>query len=566
MSKKVLVVDDEESIRFTFECFLHDEGYDVATAANLVEASAKIADCDFDLVFVDILLAGHNGIDVLRQIKARNPLCPVVMVTGFPSIDTASEALRLGAHDYIPKPIKQETLIRVARNALDFKALQEEKKLYQANLEAIFDSVKDGIITVDNSLSVVERNGAAEKLCGLSRQGLGVNLKELTEYCNGKCTAILEAAIASRDAQEVHRFKCDHRKRRPQIVTLNASPLLDRQGATSGAVLVVRDETRLHALERDLKQRHRFHKIIGQSERMQEIYRLLDKLANVPTTVLVTGESGTGKELIADALHYQGARRDKPLVKVNCAALSESLLESELFGHVKGAFTGAVRDSVGRFEKADGGTIFLDEIGDVSPRLQVQLLRVLQEKVIERVGDSKPIPVDVRVAAATNQDLGEKIRRGEFREDLFYRLKVVHVNLPPLRQRRQDIPLLVEHLIEKFNVSLGKNVTGVSSEVQKFFFSHAWPGNVRELEHVIEHGFILCEGPVLSLEHLPPDLLQQPLSGSAAGTSQPSDMPEAIRQALKDAGGNKAKAARLLGVSRRTIYRKLEEFQIDCPM
>jgi len=240
---------------------------------------------------------------------------------------------------------------------------------------------------------------------------------------------------------------------------------------------------------------------------MQKIFSLIEALASAQTTVLIEGESGTGKELAAEALHSGGERSGKPLVKLNCSALPESLLESELFGHVKGAFTGAVQDRIGRFQKAQGGTIFLDEVGDLSPRIQGQLLRVLQEREFERVGDSTPIQVDVRVIAATNKNLREKVRRGEFREDLYYRLKVVQIHMPPLREKREDIPLLVDHFRRKFNTVFHKGIEALSQDVMKAFLQYAWPGNVRELEHTMEHAFIHCQNTTITLDHLPPDLL-----------------------------------------------------------
>jgi transcriptional regulator with PAS, ATPase and Fis domain len=292
---------------------------------------------------------------------------------------------------------------------------------------------------------------------------------------------------------------------------------------------------------------------------MQEVYSLVESLADVDTTVLVTGESGTGKELIAESLHYRSPRRDKPLVRVNCAALPETLLESELFGHVKGSFTGAMQDKMGRFQRADGGTILLDEIADISPALQVRLLRVLQEWEIERVGGNEPIPVDIRVIAATNKNLREKVLSGEFREDLYYRLKVVEVKLPPLRDRREDIPMLIEHFIDKFNKRFGRQIVGASRSVLDALLRYDWPGNVRELEHVIEHSFVLCRDSVLAVDHLPDELKT---------TSEPdqtrlkvSDCTDQdIIAALESVNGNKSKAAELLGMSRRTIYRKMEEF------
>ncbi len=561
MTRRILVIDDEPSIRLTFEAFLEDEGYAVSSAATVEEALRHLDEEPFDLVFSDILMGDGSGIDVLRRIREVQPYCPVVLVTGFPNVETAAEALRLGAYDYLPKPVTQEILLRVTRLALSFKEMAEEKRRYRANLEAVFRSVREALVTVDPQGRVLELNEAAERICGLGRDAVGKAIDAVSAPCSGACLGSLRQTLAERIPLERRQIDCGHH-RRAQIVSLGTTPLLDDRGDFAGAVLVVRDETRLHQLERTLRERSRFEGIVGRSARMQQIYDMLDKLAAFPTTVLVTGESGTGKELIPDALHQRGPRRSAPLVKVNCAALTESLLESELFGYVRGAFTGAVRDGVGRFQKAHGGTIFLDEIGDLSAKLQVKLLRVLQQKVIERVGDSTPICVDVRVVAATNQDLQRKIESGEFREDLFYRLKVVNIQLPPLRERREDIPLLVEHFVGAFNHKMGKEIAGVSQAVLETFMRHDWPGNIRELEHVLEYAFILCSGDVIAPEHLPPDLGAAPKGHSVAAVAGDEEV-EALRRALQRAGGNKAKAARLMGVSRRTIYRKMHEYGME---
>ncbi|MEQ8189741.1 MAG: sigma-54 dependent transcriptional regulator, partial [Candidatus Eremiobacterota bacterium] len=288
---------------------------------------------------------------------------------------------------------------------------------------------------------------------------------------------------------------------------------------------------------------------------------LLEKLATVPSTVIITGESGTGKELIAEALHHKGNRKNNPLMKVNCSALPENLLESELFGHVKGSFTGAIKDKKGWFEKADKGTIFLDEISDITPALQLRLLRVIQEKEIVPVGSTETIPVDVRVIVSTNQDIEKKVREGTFREDLYYRLRVMEVRLPPLRERREDINLLVEHFIKKFNREFNKNITGISQNVQKKFMTYHWPGNIRELEHTIEHAFILTDQSVITLEALPDELKNLPLI-QIQNICKTEDTAIAIIEALKRTGWKKAKAARMLNIDRKTIYRKMKEYNI----
>jgi two-component system response regulator HydG len=559
---KILVVDDEESIRFTFESFLSDAGYEVAIAADFSSALERLDESDFDLIFADIILGGRTGIDVMRLVRDRQLSSQVVIITGAPHIETASEALRLGAFDYISKPVEQETLLRLANTALKHKRLADEKEKFRSNLEAIFRSVKDGIVTVDERLKVVQVNEAAERICGLKRGVRGEVFSTVQTHCGKKCLHTLAATIQNKTSAEADRLECERTDVPGQVVSVTSSPLLDHQGMFSGAVIVVRDETRLAGLERDLGERQRFHNLIGRSESMQKIYGLIETLSDLQTTVLITGESGTGKELVAEALHCRGGRSARPLVKVNCAALSESLLESELFGHVRGAFTGAVKDKVGRFQRADGGTIFLDEIGDISPRTQLRLLRVLQETEFERVGDSTPLRVDVRVIAATNKDLSEKVRKGEFREDLYYRLKVVEIALPPLRERPEDIPYLTDHFLSKFNAKLGREVRAVSADVRKIFMEYHWPGNVRELEHALEHACVLCSTGTITREDLPSHFMDFPGAGTLAVASGERNEVAQILGALEKTAGNKVKAAKLLGIDRKTLYRKIDKYGI----
>ncbi len=560
MRSKILIVDDEEGIRFTFKKFLTAKNYDVTTAKDFDEAVEAVLKEEFDLIFADIILKGKTGIDVLREIKEQGIVAPVIMITGYPNVDTASEAIRLGAFDYIPKPIQKDALFHSIDVALQHKAVIDEKEKYRSNLEAIFSSVKDAIITVDSELSLLEINKAAESICGYGRDDVGRDLTSLTNNCNRECIKALSETVKTKNTVELEYLDCQNKERNEQAVKITTSPLINRHGTFSGAIMVVRDETRLMDLERELKERQQFHRIIGRSEEMQEIYSLIELLADVETTVLISGESGTGKELVAEALHYKGPRAGNPMIKVNCSALSENLLESELFGHVKGAFTGAIKDKIGRFLAADGGTIFLDEIADISPKVQVQLLRVLQEKEFERVGDSKTIKVDVRVVTASNQNLTEKVKAGEFREDLYYRLNVMKLLLPPLRDRREDIPLLIEHFIKKFNKKFNKGIRKVSPEVEKVFMEYEWPGNIRELEHCVEHAFILCRDATIFIEHLPPDL--KIIQEIACDDVKVND-PEIIIQALEKTAWNKTKAAQLLGISRRSIYRKIREYNID---
>ncbi len=560
---KILIIDDEENIRFTLEEFFLDEGYEVATAENYNESIKIIDTSDIDLILADINLNGKSGIDILKEVKTRKLNCPVVMITAAPILGTASDALRLGAFDYVSKPVQLDSLMRITKAAMKNKVLADEKEKYRSNLEAIFKSVKDSIITVDKDMIIIEINEAAKKICHLSRDSVGKPFKSLLTHCNGRCVDALEETVKGKAPIEIYHLECSHSLCPQQIVTVNTYPLINKTKAFTGAVLVVRDETHLAGLEKEMRERQRLHNIIGKSEKMQTIYSYIEDLADVQSTVLITGESGTGKELVADALHYKGGRNHKHLVKVNCSALSDNLLESELFGHVKGSFTGAVKDRVGRFKMADGGTILLDEIGDMPLRIQVKLLRVLQEKTFERVGESTSIKADVRVVACTNQDLRKKIEQGEFRGDLYYRLNVVEIWVPPLRERKEDIPALTDYFVKKFNKKINKNVLGISTDVQKVFMDYTWPGNVRELEHALEHAFILCHQKTITIKHLPPAFENFSTTRPHFLKNMGVDEKQVIVQALEKTAGNKTMAARLLGISRRNIYRKIKEFKIE---
>jgi two-component system response regulator HydG len=567
---KILVIDDEESIRFTFKLFLGKEGHEVVTAQDYDSAIESISSEAPDLIFADIVLGGRTGIDVLEEVRHKGLRCPVILITGEPNVETAAKSVRLGAFDYISKPIYKETLLRAANMALHHKTLldekdriETEKERYRYNLEAIFKSVQDAIVTVDTEMRIIEANEATKNICGIPPQKLvGKRFDSIMTWCDKLCHKALEETLKTKNAVREHGIECKHQNRPRQVVALNSSPLMNRDNGFMGAVLVVRDVTRLTDLERVLKERHKFQNLIGKSKKMQEIYRLLEDLTDTETTVLITGESGTGKELVAEALHYRGIRSGRPLVKVNCSALAENLLESELFGHVKGAFTGAIKDKTGRFQMANGGTILLDEIGEISPAIQLKLLRVLEEKQFERVGDSAPVKVDVRVIAATNQDLKNRVRLGEFRQDLYYRLKIIEISLPPLRERREDIPLLVDHFCNSFNKRDNKNIVGLSHEVPNIFLHYPWPGNVRELEHAVEHAFILCHNSTITVDHLPDEIRNHTEDHGTRSKTRHARGRDAIVEALEKTGWNKARAARLLDISRQTVYRKIQEFGI----
>jgi DNA-binding NtrC family response regulator len=561
---RILVVDDEESIRYTFRNFLEEDGHETITAATYEEALGFLREIDFDLVYVDIILEGKSGIDLLKDAQEHTRNTDFIIITGAPSVETAANSVRLGALDYVVKPIRHGALMRITERALNHRALLRAEETYRLNLEAIFRSVRDAIVTVDEELTVVEVNPAAEAICGIRRaEATGKELADIPSACSGLCLDALRETVVCKERIDIPCVECASEYDPGQIVSITATPLLRQDGSASGGVMVIRNETRLVELERCVAETRQLGKIVGSSAAIQGVFKMIEALADVRTSVLITGESGTGKELVADALHAAGSRCDQNLVKINCAALSEGLLESELFGHVRGAFTGAVKDKIGRFQRADCGSIFLDEIGEMTPSMQLRLLRVLETMEFERVGDSKPVKVDVRVIAATNRDLEQKVKAGRFREDLYFRLKVVEIKLPPLRERREDIPLLVQHFLEKFNDKFSKSVSGVSESVMDLFMRYHWPGNVRQLENILEHAFVLCRRKVITPYELPVDFMPGAATRSTGGDGDGTAEIRAIREALQQAEYNKTEAARLLGISRRTLYRKLARLDID---
>lgn len=586
----ILVIDDEESLRNTFQFFLQNEGYSpVITASTYEEALNEINDRHFDLIISDIVLGGSTGIDLLRRVRELGRTCPVVMITGYPTVETASEAVRLGAFDYIPKPVEKQTLLKTARLALRQHQLEQgqrraeqERERYRTFLETVFKSVADGIITVDMNLGIMEMNPAARLLLGELEPGLAEQ-NSIARLCSRDEFAPLKKdllqALKTGGEISARNFECQGAGRRRKVLSVSTAPLKDGAGGLAGAVMVVRDQSPVEAVPTGRRQQ--FHRFLGASDAMQAAYTMIENVGRVDLTVLITGESGTGKELAAEALHLESHRKNRPLVKVDCTAIPESLLESELFGHRKGSFTGADRDRLGRILQADGGTLFLDEIGDISPLMQLRLLRFLQESTFYPVGQDTPLHVDVRVITATNVDLKEKVRSGAFREDLYFRLRVIDIILPPLRERGDDILLLADHFIARIAPKVGKTIGGLSDQARQLLLQHRWPGNVRELEHVIERACVLCPGPTISTDHLPLDLTSLPRSAEQPAFADRGPTPPVFAQpapvapattlsgadrivaALRTAGGNKAKAARLLGIDRTTLYRKIKELRLD---
>jgi two-component system response regulator PilR (NtrC family) len=451
---RLLVVDDEQSMREFLEIFLRREGYEVSTAADVDAALAHLESDDIDLVITDMQMPGKTGLDLILAAREVSPETVMIVVTAFGTTDSAISAMREGAYDYLTKPFKVDELAIVIEKALEKKLLANENRRLKAELRS--------------------------------------------------------------------------------------------QG---------RDRS-----------------LLGHSRAMQEVFDLIAQVAETKTNVLVYGESGTGKELVARAIHEQSDRRGQPFIAINCGAIPENLLESELFGHAKGAFTGAIQTKEGLFEAASGGTLFLDEIGELSQPLQVKLLRALQEKSIRRVGDTEDRKIDVRIVSATNRRLEEEVAAGRFREDVYYRLNVIQLTLPPLRDRKEDIPLLAQHFIRRFADELGKEVEGMDAEAFDVLAGYAFPGNVRELENLIERAVALARGTVIGRELLPPTVLDR---GDAASrprvTDQGVDLEQLVadyersllREALSLSGGVKKRAARLLGISFRSFRYRLEKLGLE---
>ncbi|HHP7234897.1 MAG TPA: sigma-54 interaction domain-containing protein [Desulfobacterales bacterium] len=446
----------------------------------------------------------------------------------------------------------------------------------------IIDSMADGVFTMDPEGRISSWNPSMERISGYrAEEVLGKTCDTLRfSRCFGKkCPAgIKKCGIIEHGGSEVKECVLQHKEGHTVAVIKNASIVRNENNEVIGVVETVTDMTELNRARRKIEEAarrlgemHRLDNIIGKSRAMQDVFTAIKAAATSDATVLIQGDSGTGKELVAGAIHYNSDRASRPLITVNCSALSENLLESELFGHVKGAFTGAMRDRAGRFEEAEGGTVFLDEIGELSPYIQVKLLRVLQEREVERVGESKRRKINIRIIAATHRNLYDRVLDGAFREDLYYRLKVFPIQLPPLWRKKDDIPLLVGHFVEKYNRKTAKQIQGVSQSTLRILMDYHWPGNVRELENAIEHAFVVCNRELIEPDDLPVELREarcRPPVRQAAGRSAPgvyrrrSIRKEQLLEVLHDSDWNKAEVARRLDVSRTAVWKYMKKYHI----
>ena len=448
----------------------------------------------------------------------------------------------------------------VIRNIFEYLFLLKQLVQERNFKEAILESILDGVFTVDSQFRITSFNKAAENITGYKKEEvLGKNCSEVmkspdADACPLKKTLETGENVSNYEMEIITK----NGKRIP--VSVNTAILYDEKGEVIGGVETFRDMSEIVRLRNEVRHRFSFGNIIGKSDCMQIIYDKLEVISVTDSNVLIEGETGTGKDLIARTIHYNSMRKDKPFVKINCAAIPENLLESELFGYKKGAFTGAVMDKMGKFEAADGGTIFLDEIGDMPLSLQAKILRVIEEREFERLGEVETRKVDVRVIAATNRPLKELVEQGKFRMDLYYRLNVVRIRLPALRERAEDIPLLLDHFIEVFNKKFNKKVKGVEQKVMDFLLDYSWPGNVRELENVIEHAMIHARGDLIRFDNLPDYLFEE---GESGAVSLVDVEREHIFRVLKSVNNNKTRASKILGISRSTLWRKLKELNIE---
>jgi PAS domain S-box-containing protein len=446
------------------------------------------------------------------------------------------------------------------------------KRALETGAESILESISDGVFTVDADWRITSFNRAAESITGIRRRdAIGKTCSDVfrASMCEADC-ALRHTVKTGKPVINKSAFIVDVDGRRIPI-SVSTAILRDERGRIVGGAETFRDLSLVEELRKELEGRFQMGDLVSCSASMRRIFDLLPQIASSDATVLIHGETGTGKELLAQAIHNTSLRKNRPFIPVNCGALPDTLLESELFGYMKGAFTGAAKDKPGRFALAEGGTVFLDEIGDISPALQVRLLRVLQERTYEPLGGTQTRNADVRIIAATHRDLAALIRKGVFREDLFYRLNVVKLDLPPLRKRKEDIPLLVEHFVARFNRRQGKSVVGVASDVMALLMAHDYPGNVRELENIVERAFVLCNSGKIERAHLPPELSGQPAAapisaGDTIAAQTRVAEAQAICAALERHGFNRLAAARELGLHKSTLFRKIQSLGIELPV
>ncbi|MBN1498064.1 MAG: sigma 54-interacting transcriptional regulator [Spirochaetes bacterium] len=426
----------------------------------------------------------------------------------------------------------------------------------------ILNSIADGVFTVDMDFHITSMNRAAEEILGITeRDAIGRLCYEIfhANICEHSC-ALRETIASGKNIINKTIYIVNARGERVPI-SVSTALLKNAHGDVIGGVETFRDTSAIEILRKEIEAKYTFEDIVSKSKQMRDIFSILPDIAESDSSVLIEGQSGTGKELVARAIHHLSRRREKPLTVINCAALPDNLLESELFGYKAGAFTDAKKDKPGKIARAEGGTLFLDEIGEISPALQVKLLRFIQEREYEPLGGVATVRADVRIIAATNKDLAEEVRRGGFREDLYYRINVVNIRLPSLAERTEDIPFLIRHFINKYNILRGKNIEGVSDEVMNLLMDHNYPGNIRELENIIEHAFVLCREPYIRLTHLPNHLKKNGITQQENYSLEEMERVYILR-ALEKNSWNRQNTAKELGIDTSTLWRKMKNFNL----
>ena len=567
----LLVEDNPGDARLIRELFrdLQGRSFDILTAESFRQAHDRLKEHRVDLALVDLSLPDSHGLDTFRKIAESYPSLPQVLLTGLNDRETAIRAVREGAQDYLLKgEVDGHVLIRAIDYAIERKRIQVELEAANTRLQksaedlhSILNQLHIGTILIGPEGRILHMSVSALRLLGQTgTTPEGRPWQDAVEFAEHDIHA-LERLMQQDERKKfvVHFTPPGHSSRWLEI------DIHDDPRDTRAKMFFLYDVTEIHTLRKQLQSE--FHDMIGKCQPMQDVYRQIRNLSQVESTVVIEGETGTGKELVARALHDSSPRKDKAFLAVNCAGLTESLLGSQLFGHKKGAFTGANSDHRGFFESAHGGTIFLDEIGDMPSPVQTSLLRVLQEKEITRLGESQPRKVDVRIICATHHDLQEQVAQHAFRADLLYRIRVGRIHLPPLRERQEDIPLLIWAFVSQCRKAMGKLfVQDVSPDALQRLARYPWPGNIRELKSVIEYAVLQCEGDTIQPRHFPPELLESPgtaLPASETTTNTSVKDRERIVGALKETKGNRARAAQLLGISRATFYRWLDDLEIS---
>ncbi|MBU2645002.1 sigma-54-dependent Fis family transcriptional regulator [bacterium] len=556
----ILIVDDDATVTEQITALLESFGYEALFLLESEYLFQMLEKRPVDLILMDINMPGIDGLTLLKQLKAdpRYEDIPVIMLTGESDNTMLRRCFNAGAMDFIGKPFEHIELQARIKSALEIRNRIREIKTVNSLLKSTFDGLAEGVITLDPQLRIQIISGSACRILGITEtEAIGKSaVKHLGAEVAGPAGLLAEMISAPEALFDVPvRLLTASGQNIP--VTITIMPL-ESQSLSPGWLLLFCDLRRQEQFPVEPDHRFAFGRLISCDTRMKEIFATIKKIAASSAVVLIKGESGTGKELVAREIHDRSRRARGPFHAVNCAAISPQLMESEFFGHEKGAFTGASSTKPGRFELADKGTLFLDEVSDIPFELQGKLLRVLQEKEFERVGGTRTLQVDVRVLAATNRDLGRMVREGQFRDDLYYRLHVIPIDLPPLRERVQDIPLLVASLIETLNQKEHRNIRRISPEALRQLISHTWPGNVRELFNTIEYAFAVCDGKILQKKDLPKLIAE----GKPVESSLPRDEKELILQALQKTNFNKPKAAALLGIHRATLYRKIRKYHI----